>query len=46
MGGFKCLSSYVANPNREKEYKDLQELASSNEFKSAIRNLYESSLKK
>ena len=44
--GFGCLSSYVANPNRKIEYKDLQQLASKTEFKSAIRRLYESSLKK
>ena len=42
--GFGCLSSYVANPNRKIEYKDLQQLASKTEFKSAIRRLYESSL--
>ena len=44
--GFSCLSSYIANPNRKREYKDLREVASSPEFKSAIRILYESSLKK
>lgn len=44
--GFGCLSSYVANPNRKIEYKDLQQLASKTEFKSAIRRLYESSLNK
>ena len=44
--GFSCLSSYIENPNRKKEYKDLQEVASLDKFKLKIRNLYESSLKK
>lgn len=43
--GFKCVSSYVENENRKKEYKDLQGIASSNGFKAAVRKLYESSLK-
>lgn len=43
--GFDRISSYIANPNRNTDYKDLQQLASKPEFKSAIRRLYESSLK-
>ena len=43
--GFKGISSYIDSPNYQKEFKNLQSVASSDGFKLRIRNLYEKSLK-
>jgi hypothetical protein len=44
--GFDCISCYIKSANYKTKYENIKDIASSLEFKSLIRNLYEKSLKK
>ena len=44
--GFNCISCYIKSSSYKTKYENIKDIASSPEFKSLIRNLYETSLKK